>query len=364
MAGIIDADTHVAESDAMWNMIDKEMYPRRPVLLKSPEDTLYGPRNAFWLIDGHIFPKPNGKGSFRLITPSASKLETSRGDIHLAYREMTDIAGRLQDMDKLGVEMQIVFPTLFLIYLTDDAALEVALCRAYNRFLAQACAKSGGRIKWVVIPPLKSTEESVKELKWARDNGAVGVFFRGIEGSWTLDNPYLFPVYQAANDLELPICIHTGAGCPAFLDLFDVERNHTFGHSRIQPLMAFRDLIANKIPEQFPKLKFGFIEASAGWVPFLLHILKRLFKERWKFSSDRDMFREYRIFVACEADEDVNYIARFTGEDQLLIGSDYGHQDPSEERQLVAAMRAREDIPRELTDKILFDNPKKFYPLN
>ena len=242
MAGIIDADTHIAESDAMWNMIDKEMYPRRPVLLKSPEDTLYGPRNAFWLIDGNIFPKPNGKGSFRLITPSASKLETSRGDIHLAYREMTDIAGRLQDMDKLGVQMQIVFPTLFLIYLTDDAALEVALCRAYNRFLAQACAKSGGRIKWVVIPPLKSTEESVKELRWARDNGAVGVFFRGIEGSWTLDNPYLFPVYKAANDLELPICIHTGAGCPAFLDLFDVERNHTFGHSRIQPLMAFRRL--------------------------------------------------------------------------------------------------------------------------
>lgn len=364
MAGIIDADTHIAESDAMWNMINKEMYPRRPVLLKSPEDTLYGPRNAFWLIDGNIFPKPNGKGSFRLITPSASKLETSRGDIHLAYREMTDIAGRLRDMDKLGVEMQIVFPTLFLIYLTDDSALEVALCRAYNRFLAQACAKSGGRIKWVVIPPLKSTEESVKELRWARDNGAVGVFFRGIEGSWTLDNPYLFPIYKTANDLELPICIHTGAGCPAFLDLFDVERNHTFGHSRIQPLMAFRDLVANKIPEQFPKLKFGFIEASAGWVPFLLHILKRLFKEKWKFSSDRDMFREYRIFVACEADEDVNYIARFTGEDQLLIGSDYGHQDPSEERQLVAAMRAREDIPRELTDKILFDNPKKFYPLN
>ena len=83
MAGIIDADTHISESEAMWAMMDKEMYPRRPVLLKSPEDTLYGPRNAFWLIDGNIFPKPNGKGSFRLITPSASKLESSRGDIHL-----------------------------------------------------------------------------------------------------------------------------------------------------------------------------------------------------------------------------------------------------------------------------------------
>ena len=264
MPGIIDADTHISESEAMWAMMDKEMYPRRPVLLKSPEDTLYGPRNAFWLIDGNIFPKPNGKGSFRLITPSASKLESSRGDIHLAYREMTDIPGRLKDMDKLGVDKQVVFPTLFLIYITDDVTLDVAMARAYNRFLAQACAKSGGRISWVVVPPLHSVEESVKEIKWGKDNGAVGVFFRGIEGQRTLDNPYFNPIYQAASDTDLPILIHTGAGCPLFLNLFDVERNHTFGHSRVQPLFAFRDLIANKIPEQFPKLKIRLYRSLGG----------------------------------------------------------------------------------------------------
>jgi predicted TIM-barrel fold metal-dependent hydrolase len=253
---------------------------------------------------------------------------------------------------------------LFLIYITDDAALDIAMARAYNRFIAQACAKSGGRMRWVVVPALHSVEESVKEIKWAKDNGAVGVFFRGIEGQRTLDNPYFNPIYQAANDTEMPICIHTGAGCPDFIKLFDVERNHTFGHSRIQPILAFRDLIANKIPEQFPKLKFGFLEASAGWVPFMMHILKRLFKEKWKFASDKDMFREYRIFVAAEADEDIKYIAEFTGEDHLIIGSDYGHQDPSEERQLVAAMRAREDVPKSLTDKMFFENPKHLYPLN
>ncbi|HWP57804.1 MAG TPA: amidohydrolase family protein [Candidatus Acidoferrales bacterium] len=363
MPGVIDADTHVAESEAMWSLMDEELYPRRPVLVSVPEDTLYGPRNAFWLIDGNIFPKPAGKGSFRLITPSAAKLETARGDIHIACREMTDIPSRLRDMDKLGVEIQVVYPTLFLIYLTDDAKLEAALCRAYNRYLAGACEKSGGRMRWVVVPPLQSIAESLAEIRWAKEHGAVGVFFRGMEGERTLDNPYFFPIYQAANDLELAICIHTGAGCPAFLKLFDVERNHTFAHSRIQPLLAFRDLVANRIPEQFPKLRIGFIEAAASWVPYVLHALKRLLRGRWKFSSDADLFNAYRIYVACEADEDISYIARHTGADHLIVGSDYGHQDPSQERELVATMRAREDVPPRLIEKILCENPRHFYAI-
>ncbi len=28
MPGVLDADTHIAESAAMWGFIDKEMYPR------------------------------------------------------------------------------------------------------------------------------------------------------------------------------------------------------------------------------------------------------------------------------------------------------------------------------------------------
>jgi uncharacterized protein len=363
MAGVVDADTHIAESNRMWELIEREMYPRRPVLVSVPDDTLYGTRNAFWLIDGNIFPRPVGRASFRLITPSASKHESSRGDIHIACRELTDPQTRLRDMDKLGVELQVIYPTLFLVYLTNDAPLEIALCRAYNRWLAEACSKSNGRLRWVVVPPLRAVEESLKEIKWAKDHGAVGVFFRGLEGDKTLDNPYFFPVYQAAMDIDLPICIHTAIGNTALLDLIDVERNHSFLASRVLPLAAFRDLVANKIPDMFPKLRFGFIEASAGWVPFLVHILKRLLRDRWRYDASVDLFRECRLYVACEADEDVPYLARYTGDDHLIIGSDYGHNDPSEERHLVATMRGRDDIPPPLTEKILCDNPRRLYGL-
>lgn len=363
MQGIIDADTHISEGEAMWTMMDKNMYPRRPLVLSVPEDTVFGNRNAFWLIDGEIYPKPAGKGSFALVTPSAQKVQEGRKDSTPATREMTDIKGRLADMDKLHTAAQVVYPTLFLVYNTKDRELEIALCRAYNRFLAQASDEAPQRIKWVAVLPLQSIKDAIDEIRFAKQHGAVGIFFRGIEGEYTLDNPHLFPVYEEAQKQNLSVCVHTGCGVRAILEMFDISRNHTFGHTRVMPLLAFRDIIANKIPEQFPGLRFGFIEAAAGWVPFLIHIVRRLQKEKFRFASSAELFREYRLFVACEADEDIPYLAKYTGEDHLLIGSDYPHSDPSREDQFVNAINAREDIPAELRQKILYDNPRAFYAM-
>src|SRR6185369_5093393 len=92
--------------------------------------------NVLWLIDGNIFPKAAGKGGFRLITPAASQRESGRTDIHRASREISDVDGRLADMDKAGVAVQVIYPTLFLVQVTDDVSLEGALCAAYNKYLA------------------------------------------------------------------------------------------------------------------------------------------------------------------------------------------------------------------------------------
>jgi len=330
-------------------------------MLQVPDDTWYGNRNAFWLIDGEIFPKPAGKGSFALVTPSEQKVQAGRKDSTAATRDVTDIKGRVADMEKVHTAMQVVYPTLFLVYNTKDKELEVALCRAYNRFLAQACAQSGGLMKWVVVLPLQSMDAAIDEIRFAKPNGAVGVFFRGIEGDFTLDHPYLFPVYEEAQKHNLSICVHTGCGVKQILEMFDLARNHTFGHTRVMPLLGFRDLVANKIPERFSGLRFGFVEAAAGWAPFLVHIIRRVLKERFKFASSEELFREYRLYIACEADEDIPYIAKCTGENHLLIGSDYPHNDPSREDQFVNALNIREDISPELRQKILYDNPRMFY---
>lgn len=113
MKKVVDADTHISESEGMWELLDREMYKRRPVLVTVPDDTLYGERNAFWLIDGNIFPKPAGKGGFNLITPSAAKRQQVRTDITLGCRDLTDPETRLKDMDQLGFDIQVIYPTLF-----------------------------------------------------------------------------------------------------------------------------------------------------------------------------------------------------------------------------------------------------------
>lgn len=364
MQGVVDADTHIAEPEAMWQLIDQKMAPRRPVLVELPEDTWFGDRNALWLIDGQIFPKPAGKGSYRLVTPSAQKAEKVRGDIAIASREVANVEARVKDMDRLGVSVQVIYPTLFLVYITDDPELDTALAKAYNSWLGAACGKANGRLKFVAVLPLRSIAESLKEMQRAKDLGAVGIFFRGIEGDKSLDHPYFHPVYEQAAKLGMPICIHTGSGAPWMLPYFEHSRNHTFAHGRALPIFAFRDLLANRIPEKFPGLRFGFIEASAGWAPFMIHILRRLFKDRPEYKNSAELFRASNIFIAAEADEDIPYLAKCIGEDNIVIGSDYGHNDPSAEEKLVEILHKREDIPEPFAKKILCDNPRRLYGLD
>jgi hypothetical protein len=67
------------------------------------------------------------------------------------------------------------------------------------------------------------------------------------------------------------------------------------------------------------------------------------------------------MFVACEADGDISYLPQYIGEDHLITGSDYGHNDRAEQAQLIAAMEVRGEIAAALKDKSLRKNTRKFY---
>ena len=136
-------------------------------------------------------------------------------------------------------------------------------------------------------------------------------------------------------------------------------------------------MIVNNIPLKYPKLRFGCIEAGASWVSFVDYDVRR----RVKSSRDREqvsvlagprtvlasnVFKENRIYVTCQVDEDLPYILKYVGEDNLIVGSDYTHADSSAEMDFPVKLQERADkgdIPQAAVRKIAYDNGKTFYGL-
>ena len=54
---------------------------------------------------------------------------------------------------------------------------------------------------------------------------------------------------------------------------------------------------------------------------------------------------------------------KYAGEDNIVVGTDYGHQDQSSEIEAMRAMREKGDVDPRVIDKILGDNAVAFYGL-
>ena len=65
-------------------------------------------------------------------------------------------------------------------------------------------------------------------------------------------------------------------------------------------------------------------------MPYICHDLKTRLKRMFDQNIDeQEVLRSNRVFVACQTDDDLPYVLKYSGEDQLVIGSDYGHADTS-----------------------------------
>jgi predicted TIM-barrel fold metal-dependent hydrolase len=338
----IDADAHVLETDRTWEYMLESEREFRPRVVATPDAEESGGES--WLVDGRLHAKARNVGA----------------DTPKAAREMEDIDARIKHMDELGVDIQVLYPTIFLRPFTLRPEVELALSRSYNRWLVDIWKRGQGRLRWVAVLPLLSMEKALAEARWAQENGACGIFFRGLEGDKILSDPYFYPLYEEAGRLNLPVCVHSATGSFAVHDFF--ERECGFNKFKLAVVGSFHSVLFAGIPRRFPKLKFGFIEVSAQWIPYALHDIARRFQRNGKTLS-RDILRESRIYVACQTDDDLPYILKYAGPDSLVIGSDYGHADTASELEALRTLKERGEVGANVIDKILDDNPRALYGL-
>jgi len=352
---MIDADTHVDESESTWSALEGTSFEKFiPVTTTLPAEEArragYNSVNSrCWVVEGRL------------------QNRAIRDEINhppLVFRELEDVPGRLAHMDKMGVDVQVIFPTFFIRYNTSNADAEPALTSAYNRWLAEKCAQSNGRLRWAAVLPFLSPEKAVEELRWAKDNGVCGIFKRGFDLNRTVTDSHFFPVYEEASALDIPLCIHTGHPLPGS----EWDRGFPIMH-------AFIALVNAGLPQKFPKLRFGLIEAGASWIPYTMSQLgaqKRaaLRGQQSQFPDiydlEPELFRSNRLFVAIDPIDDIRTLLKFGTEDHLMIGTDYSHTDISANLSALDEVNgwANEGrITQHQAKKILHTNAKAFYGL-
>jgi predicted TIM-barrel fold metal-dependent hydrolase len=169
---VIDADTHVDECESTWEKLEGT------------------PLEKYIPVTVNLPPEVSKRAGFRGITSRKWYVEDRmqnravRDEVNhplRVRRELEDVPGRLAHMDEMGVDVQVIFPTFFIRYATDNAEAEWALTTTYNRWLAEKCANTNGRLRWAAVLPFLKPEAAAAELRWAKENGACGIFKRGFD---------------------------------------------------------------------------------------------------------------------------------------------------------------------------------------
>jgi uncharacterized protein len=351
----IDSDAHVIETDHTWAFLqesDRQYCPTR-VAQVSPA----GGRREYWVIDGRVLPvrQPG------LLAPSPDARGLG-GDMALQDDASLEreIDARIRHMDELGTDIQVLYPTLFIFAVTERQDVELALTRSYNRWLSAIWQHAKGRLRWAAVLPLLSMDHALQELRLAKENGACAVYMRGIECNDKLvGDSYFYPLYAEASRLNMPICVHTGNASPYLMNMYARE---SFSKFRLVGVGAFHNLLFSGVPEKFPELRFGIIEFGAQWIPYAVSDLVRRFGRQGR-PVPESILHDNRVYVACETEDDLPHIESCVGEDNLVIGTDYGHADLSSELLALQHLRETCALGARATEKILDDNARALYAL-
>lgn len=371
---VIDADRHVMEPSDLWDRYLPAAYRGRV--------RITGPTQGGRYVDGRLV-----SDAFRLRGPDAPGEDdggrhmftgSPRYDATFADAIASDFdpASNVRDMDREGVDVAVLFPTLglYIMWRDDiDPQLSAAICRAYNTWLSEYCQHDPSRLKGVALIPLQDPELAVEELRYARDRlNLVGIFWRpNVFCRRTLRHPDYFPIYEVASDLEMTVCIHEGAR--TVLPQAGSDRYSEFGrHIACHPMeqmLACLNLCADGVLERFPRLKVAHLESGSGWVPFWLERMD----EHWKHFSQGasrttselpSFYFKRQCMVSCEAGEElVGCFCEHVGDDYLVMATDYPHPDAVDKfpDHTVGDLTSSDQCSAAAKRKILWDNPARLY---
>ena len=283
---------------------------------------------------------------------------------------------RLEAQDRDGVIAEVLYPTMGMVLCNHpDADYQNACFHAYNRWLSDFVSEAPTRLFGIGQTALRSVAEGVEDLRRIKAMGLVGVLLPGappIEADW--HSSEFDPLWEAAQDLGLPVSFHTLASGRNRQDaprlLMGQVSNVDFGMAMVR---ANQDVLASFVLggvfERFPRLKLVCVEAGAGWIPDFLYRMDHFHHLHGARNGLMALARkpsEYfldNVYVTFQDDPVALALTGLLNPKRLLWANDYPHSDATWPWSRNVLAEHLKPVPAEERRWILHDNVKALYDL-
>jgi uncharacterized protein len=368
--GTVDADGHILEPPDLWeNYLEGKYRPR--ALRIGVDDEGY----EYLEIDQRPSERSR-RGSLGLL--GAMGEEDLRPSPERRYADSMpfgacDAQQRLSLMDQENLDISLLYPTLGLLWEVEltDPELSLAYARAYNRWIADFCRDSGGRLVPIAQLTLLDPEGSAAELERAVKDGCRGAWVNPFNHRRVIHGDAAHDVlFAKCCELDVPLAIHpTFTPHAAAAGIFDwPHAGRAWGEAiwlRSIVQQALISFFSLGTLDRFPALRLGVLEAGSGWIGAMLDRLDA-FSESLNLSGRRsratELFRR-QCFISGDPDETAApHIIDHVGAQCFMWATDYPHPDHPHTWVDNLTRYARQ-LPEDTRAKVLGDNVRRIYRL-
>jgi len=282
---------------------------------------------------------------------------------------------RLADLDRDGVDKEIIYGCLMINDLIADGAQRAWANSIYNTWAADfARASDPNRVFPLAIIPNNDPKDAAAEVRRCAKLGLRGGDLAFKRMSLPMYHKDWYALWEAAAECNFPISFHSTGfkglrtpDTPAMEKEYMVQwrlvRSALFQLDTMEVLVS---LIASGACEQYPNFKFVLGESGVTWLPYVFDRLDTEYEDRARQLGFKlkpsDYFRR-QGFVTYQQDQYLEPIVPLIGEDNIIWGADYPHPDclwPNSHTILGKNLAGFSDKVRR---KITHDNVARLYNL-
>ena len=266
---------------------------------------------------------------------------------------MTNVSQRLDDMDRVGIDVEVVSLSTPNIFFT-DAQHQPAVARMINDSYAELITKHPKRFKGFASIPMDSPDDALDELHRAIDDLKLnGVILLSNIGGRPLTSPAYRTFFEEANRMKLCIFLHPML--PANSDAF---REYVLGPIIGFPFdtsLAVARMCYDGMFEELLDIRW-IIGHLGGAIPYLMERMDNGFRDfadcRVKIDKLPSVYLKRLYYDTVSfSPHTLKMVRDMVGADHMVMGSDYPHLLGSIDR-AVPSIEQLEIAPQE-KDQIL-----------